>query len=85
MLFEATGMRQGRGGLLKRITEHLNPRGARVVALESHQIQKERSGIFKDMSVTFLLQEKWLLFGRVPGITGREVEPVMGFCSRGRA
>ena len=35
--------------LIKRITEHLNPRGARIVALEKPSDVQKHNGIFKDM------------------------------------
>ena len=37
----------GKGGSIKRLTEHLNPRGCRIVALEK---PSARSGIFSVMS-----------------------------------
>ncbi len=39
----------GKGGTIKRMTEHLNPRGARIVALEKPNEQEKLSGTFKDM------------------------------------
>jgi polyphosphate kinase len=39
MIFEGRDA-AGKGGTIKRITEHLNPRGARVVALKNQVIQK---------------------------------------------
>lgn len=37
----------GKGGTIKRIMEHLNPRGARVVALEKPTEEEEVNGISK--------------------------------------
>lgn len=36
----------GKGGAIKRLIEHLNPRGCRVVALEKPSMWKKHSGIF---------------------------------------
>jgi polyphosphate kinase 2 (PPK2 family) len=48
----------GKGGTIKRITEHLNPRGARIVALAKPPIQNEHNGIFNVTHHTCLLLEK---------------------------
>ena len=42
----------GKGGTIKRITEHLNPRGARIVALEN-QMNKKNSVVFSKICTTF--------------------------------
>ena len=42
----------GKGGTIKRFTEHLNPRGARVVALEKPTERERASGTSSAMSPT---------------------------------
>ena len=44
----------GKGGTIKRFMEHLNPRGARVVALEKHRNAKRRSGTSSATSIICL-------------------------------
>lgn len=36
----------GKGGAIKRLIEHLNPRGCRIVALKNLVMWKKHSGIF---------------------------------------
>jgi thymidylate kinase len=70
MLFEGRDA-AGKGGTIKRITEHLNPRGARVVALENQVTHKNLNGISKDMQSIYQVLER-LYFLIEVGIT--EVE-----------
>ena len=48
LLFEGRDA-AGKGGTIKRIIEHLNPRGARVVALLKPSDRERTHGIFKGM------------------------------------
>ena len=71
----------GKGGTIKRFMEHLNPRGARIVALENPANGKPRSGI---SSVTWAIcppRGRWCS-STGPGTTGLGVERVMGYCTR---
>lgn len=49
----------GKGGTIKRFMEHLNPRGARIVALENRQSRKRASGTSSVMCNTFPPPVKW--------------------------
>ena len=70
----------GKGGTIKRITEHLNPRGARVIALEKPS-DKERSQWYFQRYTNYLPSEgEIVLFDRSWYNRGG-VEPVMGFCT----
>jgi len=44
----------GKGGTIKRFMEHLNPRGAKVVALEKPNARERNNGIFSVISSIFL-------------------------------
>ena len=79
MIFEGRDA-AGKGGTIKRITEHLNPRGARVVALEKPS-EKEASQWYFQRYVTHLpAAGEMVLFDR-SWYNRSMVEPVMGFCS----
>jgi len=79
MIFEGRDA-AGKGGTIKRITEHLNPRGARVVALEKPS-EKESSQWYFQRYVTHLpAAGEMVLFDR-SWYNRSMVEPVMGFCS----
>ena len=43
----------GKGGVIKRITQRLNPRVARVVHCLHHQKENRPNGIFKDTFLTY--------------------------------
>jgi polyphosphate kinase len=70
----------GKGSTIKRFTEHLNPRGARVVALEV-PTERERGEWYFQRYVTHLpTAGEIVLFDRSWYNRG-SVEPVMGFCT----
>jgi polyphosphate kinase 2 len=70
----------GKGGTIKRITEHLNPRGTRVVALLAPS-DKERTQWYFQRYIQHLPGAgEMVLFDR-SWYNRAMVEPVMGFCS----
>jgi polyphosphate kinase 2 len=70
----------GKGGTIKRFTEHLNPRGARVVALEK-PTERERGQWYFQRYVEHLpTAGEIVLFDR-SWYNRAGVERVMGFCS----
>ncbi|MBW2457079.1 MAG: polyphosphate kinase 2 [Deltaproteobacteria bacterium] len=79
LLFEGRDA-AGKGGTIKRFTEHMNPRGARVVALEKPS-DKERTQWYFQRYVTHLpAAGEIVLFDR-SWYNRAMVEPVMGFCT----
>ncbi len=52
MLFEGRDA-AGKGGTIKRITEHLNPRGAKVIALEKPTDMEKNSMVLSTIHTTF--------------------------------
>lgn len=71
----------GKGGTIKRVTEHLNPRGARVVALEKPSDRESSQWYFQryvqhlpSAGEIVLLDRSWYNRGGV--------EPVMGYCTQ---
>ena len=80
MIFEGRDA-AGKGGTIKRIIEHLNPRGARVVALEK-PTDKERSQWYFQRYVAHLPSAGEMVFFDRSWYNRAMVEPVMGFCSK---
>ncbi|MBE0492060.1 MAG: polyphosphate kinase 2 [Sulfurospirillum sp.] len=70
----------GKGGTIKRITEHLNPRGARVVALEKPSDIERTQWYFQRYVRHLPSAGEIVLFDR-SWYNRAMVEPVMGFCS----
>ena len=70
----------GKGGTLKRITEHLNPRGARVVALEKPSDREKTQWYFQRYTDHLPSAGEMVLFDR-SWYNRAMVEPVMGFCT----
>jgi polyphosphate kinase 2 (PPK2 family) len=87
---KATGGRQilafegrdaaGTGGTIKRFTEHLNPRNARVVALEKPTDYESRQWYFQRYIAHLPAAGEIALFDR-SWYTRAGVERVMGFCT----
>jgi polyphosphate kinase 2 len=70
----------GKGGTIKRFTEHLNPRGARVVALRAPD-ETERGQWYFQRYVTQLPTAGEIVFFDRSWYNRGGVEPVMGFCT----
>lgn len=70
----------GKGGTIKRFTEHLNPRGARVVALEKPTDREQRQWYFQRYVHHLPARGEMTLFDR-SWYTRAGVETVMGFCT----
>jgi polyphosphate kinase len=79
MIFEGRDA-AGKGGTIKRITEHLNPRGARVVALDKPSDVEKTQWYFQRYSQYLPSAGEIVLFDRSWYNRGG-VEPVMGFCT----
>jgi len=79
MLFEGRDA-AGKGGTIKRITEHLNPRGARVVALEKPNDKEKTQWYFQRYVNHLPSAGEIVLFDR-SWYNRSMVEPVMGFCT----
>ncbi len=79
MLFEGRDA-AGKGGTIKRITEHLNPRGARVVALEKPSDVERSQWYFQRYVQQLPSAGEIVLFDR-SWYNRAMVEPVMGFCT----
>jgi polyphosphate kinase 2 len=79
MIFEGRDA-AGKGGTIKRIMEHLNPRGARVVALEKPS-DKETSQWYFQRYVTHLPAAGEIVMFDRSWYNRSMVEPVMGFCT----
>ena len=80
MIFEGRDA-AGKGGTIKRITEHLNPRGARVVALDKPRDTEKSQWYFQRYSHYLPSAGEIVLFDRSWYNRGG-VEPVMGFCTQ---
>nr|WP_307851851.1 polyphosphate kinase 2 [Williamsia sp. CHRR-6] len=70
----------GKGGTIKRFTEHLNPRGARVVALEKPSERESTQWYFQRYVQHFPAAGEIVLFDR-SWYNRTGVERVMGFCT----
>ena len=71
----------GKGGTIKRITEHLNPRGARIVALEKPSDVETSQWYFQRYTQHLPSAAEIVLFDR-SWYNRTLVEPVMGFCTQ---
>lgn len=79
MIFEGRDA-AGKGGTIKRITEHLNPRGARVVALEKPSDTETTQWYFQRYVKHLPSAGEIVMFDR-SWYNRAMVEPVMGFCT----
>ncbi|MGB3773580.1 MAG: polyphosphate kinase 2 [Rhodococcus sp. (in: high G+C Gram-positive bacteria)] len=70
----------GKGGTIKRFTEHLNPRGARVVALEKPSVRESTEWYFQRYVTHLPAAGELVLFDR-SWYNRAGVERVMGFCT----
>jgi polyphosphate kinase 2 len=70
----------GKGGSIKRFTEHLNPRGSRVVALEKPTDEERGQWYFQRYVQHLPTRGEIVLFDR-SWYNRAGVERVMGFCS----
>ncbi|SFV62824.1 UDP-galactose-lipid carrier transferase [hydrothermal vent metagenome] len=80
MIFEGRDA-AGKGGTIKRITEHLNPRGARVVALDKPSDIEKTQWYFQRYVQHLPSAGEIVLFDR-SWYNRAGVEPVMGFCTQ---
>jgi polyphosphate kinase len=71
----------GKGGTIKRFMEHLNPRGARVVALEKPSERESTQWYFQRYIAHMPAAGEIVLFDR-SWYNRAGVERVMGYCSR---
>ncbi len=79
MLFEGRDA-AGKGGTIKRFMEHLNPRGATVVALPA-PTERERGQWYFQRYVEHLPTKGEIVFFDRSWYNRAVVEPVMGFCT----
>lgn len=79
LLFEGRDA-AGKGGTIKRFTEHLNPRGARVVALDK-PTEKEKTQWFFQRYIQCLPSGGEIVFFDRSWYNRAGVERVMGFCT----
>ena len=70
----------GKGGTIKRFTEHLNPRGTRVVALQKPNETEKGQWYFQRYLNHFPTAGEIVLFDR-SWYNRAGVEPVMGYCT----
>ena len=70
----------GKGGTIKRFTEHLNPRGARVVALDKPTEREQSQWFFQRYIAHLPAAGEIVLFDR-SWYNRAGVERVMGFCT----
>ena len=71
----------GKGGTIKRMTEHLNPRGARIVALSKPSDTERTQWYFQRYAEHLPSAGEIVLFDR-SWYNRAGVEPVMGFCTQ---
>jgi len=71
----------GKGGTIKRLTEHLNPRGVRIVALNK-PTETERTQWYFQRYVAHLPSGAEMVFFDRSYYNRAGVEPVMGFCTQ---
>ncbi len=79
LLFEGRDA-AGKGGTIKRFTEHLNPRGARVVALEKPTEREQTQWYFQRYVTHLPAAGEIVMFDR-SWYNRAGVERVMGFCT----
>ena len=79
LLFEGRDA-AGKGGTIKRFTEHLNPRSARVIALEKPTDQERGQWYYQRYIKHLPTEGEMVLFDR-SWYNRAGVERVMGFCS----
>ena len=79
MIFEGRDA-AGKGGTIKRFTEHLNPRGARVVALEKPN-ERERTQWYFQRYINHLPSGGEIVFFDRSWYNRAGVERVMNFCT----
>ena len=79
MVFEGRDA-AGKGGTIKRFMEHINPRGARVVALSKPSETESGQWYFQRYIEHFPTAGEIVLFDR-SWYNRAVVEPVMGFCT----
>jgi polyphosphate kinase 2 len=79
LLFEGRDA-AGKGGTIKRFTEHMNPRGARVVALEKPS-DRERTQWYFQRYASHLPAAGEIVFFDRSWYNRATVEPIMGFCT----
>ena len=72
----------GKGGTIKRLMEHLNPRGARVVALEKPSEVERGQWYFQRYTQHLPTRGEIVLFDR-SWYNRAGLERVMGFCNQG--
>ncbi len=70
----------GKGGTIKRFMEHLNPRGARVIALEKPTEQEQGQWYFQRYVQHLPTEGEFVFFDR-SWYNRAGVERVMGFCT----
>src|SRR5574344_999084 len=80
MIFEGRDA-AGKGGTIQRITEHLNPRGAKIVALEKPNEEEKTQWYFQRYTKHLPSAGEIVLFDK-SWYNRAGVEPVMGFCTK---
>ena len=71
----------GKGGTIKRLTEHLNPRGVRIVALNK-PTEVEKTQWYFQRYIAHLPSGGEMVFFDRSYYNRAGVEPVMGFCTK---